>query len=104
MNTLKSNWLRGGMAPIKFRAASKGKAMTRGEKISDLNFQKEMKRRAALIQEARLSIAPTRGAQFAGIKILLDNPAAKVKTNGDRSKVYIQPRGEKGKVGKAIVL
>lgn len=92
------------MAPIIFKASTKGKAMSRNQKISDLNIQKAAKARAALIQEAKLSLTPTRGAQFAGIKILLDNPAAKVKTNGDRSKVYIQPRGENGKVGKAITL
>jgi hypothetical protein len=78
---MKSNWMRGNTAPIVFRVASGGKAMTRTEKVRDIVFQKSLRGAAALRKEmvlkARAETSDKR--DYAVVKAQLNNPDAKVK-------------------------
>lgn len=100
-NNIGNVWMRGNKAPIVYRAASRGNAMTRNEKIRDINFQKERKANHALrkemILEAKREVSDSRERRekvMLGISMRLENEKAKLQNKGEG--VFIQTRNDKG--------
>jgi hypothetical protein len=78
---MKSNWMRGNTAPIKYRVASKGRALTRQEKVRDILFQRSVKEHRAAVHEAVLKAKAEKPVtrDYSVVQAQIKNPEAKVK-------------------------
>lgn len=106
---LKSNWMgNSNAAPVKYRAASKGKVFTRTEKLAMIEKQAKAKQAMATLKEMVLKArneakadSDKRKSFFNGLHVLAENPQSKVQRS--KQGLFIQPRVN-GAFGKKISL
>jgi hypothetical protein len=96
--TLKSNWMGSRTSsPTIFRSSSKGNVFTRSEKVAIIFKRKEAQERKnarqELIMKERSKVKAEKESRdrfFSSVRVLSDNPTAKVRHSKDG--LFIQPR------------